>query len=267
MRGNGVQRLAPGWLTHLLKRLASQGRVEPFVLPAPLRPLWVIGDLHGRADLLDRLLREMFARTARDAVDIVLTGDYIDRGPDSAEVLSRLRHLSDTSRSVTCLIGNHEQMMFDFLDDPAAHGRRWLRYGGHSTLGSYGLAYNRTQPPEAHLQDLATDLRNAMGHDTLTWLRQRPLLWRSGNVAVVHAALDPRRDVDDQLPGTMLWGHPLFFNTARQDGLWVAHGHTIVDKPGTTGRGRIAVDTGAYETGRLTGVLILPDGTVTPLST
>ena len=267
MGGDGVQRLAPSWLTHLLKRFAGQEQCEPFAPPAPLRPLWVIGDLHGRADLLDRLLKEMFARTARNAVDIVFTGDYIDRGPDSARVLSRLRHFSDTSPSVTCLIGNHEQMMFDFLDDPAAHGRRWLRHGGYSTLESFGLSHKRTQASEACLQDLATDLRTAMGHDTLTWLRQRPLLWYSGNVAVAHAALDPQRDLYNQLPSTLLWGHPLFFNTARQDGLWVAHGHTIVDKPGPTGRGRIAVDTGAYETGRLTGVLILPEGGVTSLST
>ncbi|EAR53132.1 serine/threonine protein phosphatase I [Oceanicola granulosus HTCC2516] len=221
--------------------------------PNPEGKLQVIGDVHGRHDLLLRLLDRLDpdART-------VLVGDYIDRGEESAEVLQTCRALVGEGRAV-CLMGNHERMLLDFLDSPAGSERRWLANGGLQTLASFRLAFGPRPDPEA--ADQRRDaLLEAMGEDLADWLRALPRTTRSGNVAVVHAAADPALPLDAQEDRTLLWGHPDFERTARTDGLWIAHGHTIVDAP-SAARGRIATDTGAYATGRLTAAII-EDGSV-----
>src|SRR6056297_3043779 len=89
----------------------------------------------------------------------------------------------------------------------------------------------------------------------IAWLRARPLSWRSGNVWALHAGADPHQPLDSQGDEVLLWGHPAFRRSPRRDGQWVVHGHTIVEHPHTA-EGRIAVDTGAYATGRLSAALI-----------
>jgi serine/threonine protein phosphatase 1 len=93
----------------------------------------VVGDIHGCLANFDALL-ESIAPTSDDS--IVLLGDYIDRGPDSAGVVKRVVSLSRTHR-LTALKGNHEQMM---LDARGSHDKfaDWLRNGGDATLRSYG---------------------------------------------------------------------------------------------------------------------------------
>lgn len=213
--------------------------------PAPARPVAVIGDVHGRADLLEPLLD----RIARDhpAFLPVFTGDLIDRGPDSQAVLRRVRALG---AGAVVLRGNHEQMMLDFLDDPERSGPAWLRHGGVETLASFGIAAQDPDAPAA--------LRAALA-DTEGWLRALPLWWLSGTVAVVHAGADPRLPLPAQDPRALLWGHPAFGRFPRRDGIWVAHGHVIVDAP-RCARGVISVDTGAWRTGRLGCALISGDG-------
>lgn len=227
---------------NILSKLRRQRPPEP----APAEPLAIIGDVHGRADLLGRML----ARIAQEAPDArpVLAGDMIDRGPDSCAVLTRVRALD---RAVV-LRGNHEEMMVAFLDSPAENGG-WLRHGGDETLRSFGIA-----APEA---DTATrdTLRRALPAGTEDWLRALPCHWISGNVAVVHAGADPRVPIPDQNPRHLLWGHPGFGRFPRRDGLWVVHGHTIVGKP-RRGNGVISIDTGAWRSGRLSAVILSQAG-------
>jgi serine/threonine protein phosphatase 1 len=88
-------------------------------------------------------------------------------------------------------------------------------------------------------------------------MRLLPLMHETGNVTVVHAGADPAKPLDQQAHRTLTWGHPDFRTTPRRDGQWVLHGHTIVDAP-SADQGRIAVDTGAYATGRLTVARVIP---------
>jgi serine/threonine protein phosphatase 1 len=208
--------------------------------PAPEAPFTAIGDIHGRDDLLARALAQ-----CRDP--LVCVGDYVDRGPDSAGVLRRLR----AQRNVLCLAGNHEEMLLAFLTDPAGRGRRWLRHGGAQTLESFGLAAPDATAQDATLTEVARGLRDAMGRDLLAWLEALPSVWRSGDVAVVHAAADPARPIDAQDRDVLRWGHRAFPGRARRDGLWVVHGHVVVDSPRVRGR-VISIDTGAWATDRLT---------------
>lgn len=222
----------------------------PFPPLAPEVPFVALGDIHGRADLLARALDSF-----KD-VQIVCVGDYVDRGDESAEVLRLLQARPD----VICLSGNHEEMMLNFLDHPQKHGARWLRYGGLQTLASFGVAGASEGTSGGGLDEIAEQLKAAMGEDLVQWLRRRPTLWQSGNVAVVHAGADPNAPIDAQSSEVLHWGHAEFAKQPRQDGIWVLHGHTIVDAPAID-QGRVAIDTGAYATGRLTAAWVT-DGQV-----
>lgn len=233
--------------------------------------LYVVGDIHGCDDLLDRLVRcideDIALQNSHDA-KIVFVGDYIDRGEKSAAVLKTLQSLGlQRPGQIICLKGNHEQMMLDFLDDPIANGRRWLKFGGLQTLGSFGCGGGLTETAgEAGLVAAAEDLRKALAEPALVWLRFLPLSYHTGNVWIVHGGANPSTGMENQSPDHLLWGHPEFLNRHRSDGNWVVHGHTVSDR-GEVGLGYISVDTGAYFSGRLTAAAIRATGEVTFLST
>jgi serine/threonine protein phosphatase 1 len=250
-------------LDRVRRLLHRPGNIPSTVRPG--RPVWAIGDVHGRLDLLrplaDRVLRE--AR-GRDGAALVLLGDYVDRGPDSAGVLRFLFELQRTEREVelVILLGNHEAMMLDALRRPSEAGLAWLRFGGIETLASFGIHGIGPEAPDlAAMAPVMADLRAAMPPGLVAWLGALPTGWSAGNVAFAHAGLDPALALADQTDRTRLWGHRDFRRRPRGDGVWVVHGHTIVRRP-TVARGRIAIDTGAYRTGRLTAVRIDPDGTM-----
>lgn len=116
------------------------------------------------------------------------------------------------------------------------------------------------------LATAADRLRAAMVPGLHDWLRDLPLWHRSGDVACVHAAMDPSQPPEAQEARVMLWGFDAFHRHARRDGLWVVHGHNVVDEPSVHAR-KIATDTGAYFSNRLTAAAILPDEPVRFLTT
>jgi serine/threonine protein phosphatase 1 len=234
-------------------------------LPRPDHLTYVVGDVHGRADLLELMLELIDAHiggTGGADPRLVFVGDYIDHGPESAEVLARLQELTaEFPGNVTCLMGNHERMLLDFLLDPSARGPRWMREGGAATLASYGLdpdGLDQSALPEAW-SDAAAQLAELLGDASCGWITERPLSWQSGNLWVVHAGADPLRPMTDQSPRVLLWGHPEFESAPRTDATWVAHGHVVQSAPSLS-MGRIGLDTGAWSTGRLTSIAIKPDG-------
>ncbi|KAA2311718.1 serine/threonine protein phosphatase [Pseudooceanicola sediminis] len=236
---------------------------------APGEPFFAIGDIHGCDHLMPGLLEridEIYARQqdqheARNGAPwsarLVFVGDYVDRGDQSAAVLHRLQALQRDHPSTLCLMGNHEQMLLQFLDTPGESGPRWMRYGGLQTMASFGVAPPAATAPADKWEEARDRFRTALGAPTEAWLRALPLIWQTGNVIVVHAGADPARPPAKQSEATLLWGHSDFTSTPRTDGLWVVHGHTIVEQPRPE-MGRLPVDTGAYATGRLTAALISP---------
>ena len=217
---------------------------------APVAPFRAVGDIHGRADLLARVLD-------RPGPPLVCVGDYIDRGPDSAGVLRMLAARPD----ITCLMGNHEEMLLAFLDAPDLAGPRWLHNGGVETLASFGISPAPGPQSVSALTEAAETLRAAMGEILLDWLRNLPSIWRSGNVAVVHAGADPARPLDAQTPETLHWGHPSFPGRRRRDAAWIVHGHVIVPEPRIQD-GVVSIDTGAWATDRLTIVHVSIGGDI-----
>lgn len=234
------------WFKRFTKRAV---KIPP---AAPDIGFHAIGDIHGCLPQLEALHAQL-----SDDLPIVCVGDYVDRGDDSAGVLQWLL----ARPQITCIKGNHEVMMLDFLDAPAAKGARWLRYGGLQTLASFGIGGVSERAAEQAIINAADALKTAMGEDMLVWLRNMPALHMDGNVAVVHAGADPELPIKMQSDKTLMWGHTAFENKVRTDGTWVVYGHTITPSP-VTNNGRIGIDTGAYATGRLTAVTIKPDGQI-----
>ncbi|MEX3014079.1 metallophosphoesterase family protein [Gymnodinialimonas hymeniacidonis] len=247
------------------KPVAQADIAEAIDLPCPEQQTYVIGDIHGRADLLELMLELIDAHiggTSATNPKLVFVGDYIDLGPDSAVVLQRMRELQETfPENVVCLMGNHERMLLDFLDDPATRGPRWMRAGAGETLRSFGVATADLEdsPEYDAFPAAAHSLRRRLPKGLREWIESLPLSYTSGNLWVVHAGADPGHAMDDQTARVLLWGHPEFDSAPRGDGLWVAHGHTEMDAPVAV-EGRIATDTAAWKTGRLTACAIRTDG-------
>lgn len=229
---------------------------------APIRPdvpFFAVGDVHGCDLLLERLLKKLDSLAHPEAL-LVMTGDYVDRGTDTARTLHRLCVMSRAAGELMhCIMGNHEKMLLDTLDDPVRHGARWLRYGGLQTLASYGIKALGHDRQDQDWIDMRDELAEKMGEETIMWLRGLPLSWRTGNVVVVHAGADPAQPINAQERANLLWGHPDFSRKPREDGLWIVHGHTVVESPAAEA-GRISTDTGAYATGVLTAALVEQDG-------
>lgn len=221
--------------------------------PTPDRLTYAIGDVHGRLDLLDQLIARIEQDRAGQAADVVFLGDYIDRGPDSAAVLARLRHLSLDGADVICLLGNHERMFLDFVADPVGAGARWLQNGGRETVASF--AGPDWTPPggdtyETACRDIILETADT---GVIDWLGSLPLQWRSGDLGCVHAMADPRLSWDEQPEAVLLWGRPKPNMPPRSDGIWIVYGHTVVETVEVHNQ-RIAIDTGAFLSGTLTAL-------------
>lgn len=251
------------WLSSLFgqkrrpKGRAPQHAGDDLPFSAPLdtdESIAIIGDVHGQADLLDRLLDQL----SKEPVNrLVFVGDYVDRGEDSARVLEILMRLGADAPQHVFLKGNHEKMMLDFIDRPRERAERWVRNGGLQTLASFGLHDLRVSMTDDELSSAAEEFRNALPPRCEDWVRSLGLSYQTGNLWVVHAAAAPDQPVDGQSDRILLWGHRDFGKRPRQDGQWIAHGHTVVPEP-ICGDGIISVDTGAYATGRLTAAIVSP---------
>jgi serine/threonine protein phosphatase 1 len=234
------------------RRPESTRRFEAPLTPA--QDLAVIGDVHGCDSLLQALLDQIEAEAPE--AQLVLVGDLIDRGEASAQVLDMV-----FARRARCIAlrGNHEELMLEFLEVPERAGARWLRNGGLQTLASFDIGGVTERTPDEGLRHARDQLRASLGAEKEAWLRACPRAWTSGNVTVTHAGADPWLPISAQKPSCLTWGHPDFGLRARTDGIWVVHGHTIVETP-VCDQGIISVDTGAYASGRLTSALISGQG-------
>lgn len=247
-------------LKSLLGSAPSDVTMLPSSIETVLKPdtsFYAIGDIHGCLAKMNDLIAKIEAEDPN--APIIFLGDYIDRGAESAQVLKHLMELeAKQPNKFICLTGNHEKMLLEFIDDPLGRGARWLVNGGVETLESFGVKATKARLKAEEAMDIADELEEAMPEGMQQWLRDLPMQWSNGNVHCVHAAMDPSAAPDNQKERHLLWGHREFMTTPREDGECVVFGHVIVPKPDVRD-GRIAIDTGAYKSGKLTAVHIDTD--------
>jgi serine/threonine protein phosphatase 1 len=251
----------------LLKSLVSGARAQPTALPTQVPPgerVYAVGDIHGRRDLFEQMIALIEADDAArgDAAahgagagsgvvktTVILLGDLIDRGPDSAGVIATARAWAQRRR-VRILAGNHEEMFLGSFEREETL-RHFLRHGGRETLLSYPI------DPDDYARMTLDELRTAMPHFVpeadLAFLRGLEDQVRIGDYVFVHAGIRPGVPLEEQVPSDMRWirGEFIADRTARD--FAVVHGHTIVDEPELS-PWRLGIDTGAYASGRLTAV-------------
>ena len=225
----------------------------------PGHAVYAIGDIHGRADLLDALLARVSADADRHPADfartLVFLGDYIDRGTASRSVVDRL--LSDPlpGFATVRLLGNHEEALLDFVEDRAG-GMDWLGYGGLETLVSYGVPLRALPGDPGGESELRRALAAALPSEHLAFYRGCALHHAVGDYVFVHAGVRPGVPLERQHRRDLLWIRDDFLRVRDPlPGKVVVHGHTICDLPQDRGH-RINVDTGAFASGRLTCLVL-----------
>jgi serine/threonine protein phosphatase 1 len=200
---------------------------------------YAIADLHGRYDLLVGALNVVFQRPGGGTV--VTLGDYIDRGPESRQIISHLMTLREAPQAgwnVVCLKGNHEDIMLQSIRKPL-HPEWWIGNGGGRTLISYGHAQagivDYSVVPTAHLD----------------WLAALPLMHIDRHRVFVHAGVDRFKPLDQQDEQTVMWKLYDGNDDGGHDHRHVVHGHhQFADGP-ILHKGRTDLDTFAWYTGRI----------------
>lgn len=214
--------------------------------------VYAIGDVHGCLEPLERLLEKIGRdlRTHDLQSHLVLLGDLIDRGAQSAGVIERLRHAPAPVDRVHFVMGNHEEAMLKCLAGDTRAYEPWLRYGGVETLQSYGLDGDDIL---AEGFDVAVALRRVVPAAHRNFIRKFQDQVRIGDCLFVHAGIRPGVPLEQQVPADLRWIRKEFLGDASDHGVTVIHGHTIVPKVQVRAN-RVAVDTGCYLTGELSAV-------------
>lgn len=220
--------------------------------------VWAVGDVHGQDDLFNTLLSLILTdldKVADCRRTVVLLGDYIDRGVGSAKVLQRIlalrSELSDMGVQLVTLMGNHEALLLQFIDQPAT-GPDWMEIGGRETLLSYEVSV------PSHLDAsgwdrASSELLQRLPLEHLALLEELPLSHTQGDYFFVHAGVRPGTALDEQSAEDMMWIRDAFLKDTRPFDKIIVHGHTPVEDIHVDDR-RICLDTGAYATGVLSAM-------------
>jgi diadenosine tetraphosphatase ApaH/serine/threonine PP2A family protein phosphatase len=190
---------------------------------------FAVGDIHGCFRSLQELLGKIQAYAAEHETGdykLVFLGDYVDRGPDSAQCVAMLRKLeAENPNGVVCLMGNHEQMMYsDYDENPEIHG--WLDNGGYQTLKSY----------EGDMDRLKSDVE---------WMRRLLVYHQDEHRFYVHAGLIPGPPMTTQGKHVMLWVREEFLWSRHRWDKYVVHGHSPTTGLPDVKDNRCNLDTGS----------------------
>ncbi|MDC7692790.1 metallophosphoesterase [Asticcacaulis sp. DXS10W] len=228
---------------------------DPNGEPAIDRLTYAIGDVHGRFDLFKKMVHRIKAdmEHTETRCRIILLGDYIDRGRESAKVLNGILALQRQEWCDTVVLkGNHEQVLLKFLKD-AEIGPKWFRYGALETIQSFGVHISGEPKTGEEWEALRQKLRAAITPLQRKLLTSLKLSFEAGDYLFVHAGIDPWKDRQLQGEDTLLWIRERFLKVSRACSKAVVHGHTPEEEV-VNQKWRIGVDTGAHATGVLSAV-------------
>jgi len=198
--------------------------------------IYAIGDIHGRYDKLIALLDKIDADFESDTV--VFLGDYIDRGPNSFEVVDYLVKLKKRHPNIVFLKGNHEDMLENYLS--GADRMTYLINGGQQTLDSY---LSRPRDPEEPL----------IPKEHIAFYKSLLLYYETDQYIFVHAGLKKNVTLEAQKLVDLLWIRGQFIQSKHDFGKLVVFGHTPLPEP-LLQPNKIGIDTGAVYGNKLTCV-------------
>lgn len=237
-----------------LRQIFARGNDVPTAAVPAGERVYAVGDIHGRLDLFAALVEAIESDDAAAgpaATTVILLGDLVDRGPDSAGVIDLARGWQ-RRRAVRILAGNHEEMFLRSFGDIETF-RHFLRHGGRETVLSYGV--DRAHFLTATLEEAQDMMRAAVPQDEIDYLTAFEDMVAIGDYLFVHAGIDPRVPIDQQKRRDLRWIREPFLSHAEPHGPVVVHGHTISEAAEDCGN-RIGIDTGAFMTGRLTALVL-----------
>jgi serine/threonine protein phosphatase 1 len=240
-----------------LRKLLRPRAAPPRPAIPPGQRVYAVGDIHGRADLFAQLIEaiendDRISNTAAPArTTIILLGDLIDRGPDSRTVLEMAARWR-SRRPVRILLGNHEEMLLQSLEKVDVL-RHFLRHGGRETVLSFDVdeqTYNNATFEE--VQDL---LHKHIPAAAVEFIRGFEDSIRIGDYLFVHAGIRPGVAIEGQSVADLRWIREPFLSSQQAHGAVVVHGHTITQDLEVRAN-RMGIDTGAYDSGRLTALAL-----------
>jgi serine/threonine protein phosphatase 1 len=238
-----------------IRKLFDRGEIPPRPAEVPAgQRVYAVGDIHGRLDLFEALIGaiEVDDAASGDArTTVILLGDLVDRGPDSAGVVARAREWQ-RQRPVRILMGNHEEMFLSSFEKTETL-KHFLRFGGKETVLSYGL------DPNAYLEASVEEVQ-AMIHAAVPWAHREFIEGFEDTIAIgdylfVHAGIAPGVPLEEQSKDDLRWIREPFLSHSEPHEAVIVHGHTIRQEPQDRGN-RIGIDTGAYTFGRLTALVL-----------
>ena len=222
------------------------------------KSVFAIGDIHGRYDLLIEAEKQIIREPDTTKL-IVILGDFVDRGPQSAQILDHFCAKSSAGVRRICLLGNHEAMMLAFIKQPKKYSR-WLDFGGKATLLSYSIPFQEIVTAPTNWNRFQTILESHIPAEHVQFLESLPIQACFGNVKFAHAGLKR----EDRLLGQLNDDSfdlrvEALHSWAQDDECLIVHGHFAQKSPSFTNN-CLNLDTGAYASGQLTYANIRPDG-------
>jgi serine/threonine protein phosphatase 1 len=203
---------------------------------------FAIGDVHGCFGKLESLITILNLLSEAEYARFVFIGDYVDRGPNTREVIDFLiESQRREKRRFICLRGNHETMLLNATIKKRSERdlMNWLANGGEQTLDSYGVNDPRALPT-----------------DHLAWMKALPLKYYDQKRLYVHAGVRPGVSIMDQSEEDLLWIREPFLSSDNDHGAFVVHGHTPTESGLPDLRSnRLNIDTGACFGGQLTAAI------------
>lgn len=188
---------------------------------------------------------------------VVYMGDFIDRGDHSKEVIDTLLNSQQANIEYIYLRGNHEQILLDCLDNPTLIST-WLNYGGLAALISYKVSVKKIPTQLQDLIEIQQQLHEKLPPAHYHFLSNTRLSYTLGSYFFVHAGIHPGRSLARQQPEDLLWIRDEFIKSEKNYEKIIVHGHTIADQPQLLSN-RIGIDTGAYNSGILTCLVLESD--------
>ena len=223
--------------------------------------IFAIGDIHGCLKQLVNLQDKIFnyPRYKKESDLIIYLGDYIDRGSNAKDVINHILKLQKDKVNSIFLMGNHEQIMIDFVFNKINNLRYWLNLGADQTFKSYKIEvaeFIKDGFEDDKIDKLRNVLLNELSNEHIHFLKNLRLSYSIGKYLFVHAGINSEKDLKDQDKMDFLWSRSdQFFDKNFKFEKIIVHGHTPEEKV-INFPYRINVDIGCFFSGKLSCVCL-----------